>query len=355
MKIALIPDLHIGCRNDSSFFHDYMKVGLNWMFSILDKENIQTVIQLGDLVDRRKYINFLTAKFLRENFLKPLKTRNIRTHIICGNHDVFYKSTNKVNALDELIGEGYEGITTYSEPKEIQIAETSFLMMPWINSENETLCGEFIQNTKADIMIGHLELFGFEMYKGIVSEQGQQSSLYEKFDLVFSGHYHHISQKGNIHYLGAFCEMTWADYNDPRGFWIFDTQTRKIEFHQNPHQIFHIYHYDDKGKIDYLNKFDFSLCKNKFVKIVVHNKENPFIFDKFMETVNKSEPIDVSVVENTTSFLDSDEKNIIDAAQDTQTILDTYIGGLSLPVDNNKMRQYMREVYKEALSLEHVD
>lgn len=355
MKIALIPDLHIGCRNDSPFFHDYMKRGLEWFFKIVDEQNIQQIIQLGDLVDRRKYINFLSAKFLRENFLQPISNRNIKTHIICGNHDVFYKSTNKVNALEELIGEGYKHVNVYTDPKEVNIMGTPFLMMPWINAENMNDCVKAINETKADIMIGHLELVGFEMHKGIVSDQGQDAALFDKFDMVLTGHYHHISSKKNINYLGAFCEMTWADWNDPRGFWILDLSTRKLEFFENPYKIFHVIHYDDKGKIDYLKKFNLEECKDKFVKIIIHTKDNPFIFDKLIEGVNKSEPIDVSIVENTESFLNNDEKILIDAAQDTMSILDTYIGGLTLSVDNNKMKHYMREVYKEALSLEHVD
>jgi len=104
MKIALITDTHWGIRNDSSIMNNHMKRFLDEVFwPILDREGIDTVIHLGDLVDRRKYINYLTAKRLRDDFLDPMMTKGLDLHIIAGNHDTFYKNTNDVNALDELL------------------------------------------------------------------------------------------------------------------------------------------------------------------------------------------------------------------------------------------------------------
>ena len=95
MKIALITDTHWGVRGDSVFFHDLSKDFLdNIFFPYLKNENIKTVIHLGDLVDRRKYINFNTSNRVRKDFLAPLEYMGIDTHIMVGNHDCFYKNTN---------------------------------------------------------------------------------------------------------------------------------------------------------------------------------------------------------------------------------------------------------------------
>ncbi len=61
MKIALLNDTHFGARNDSSAFLDYfMRFYNEIFFPYLKENNITTLIHLGDVVDRRKFINFKT-------------------------------------------------------------------------------------------------------------------------------------------------------------------------------------------------------------------------------------------------------------------------------------------------------
>ena len=62
----------------------------------------------------------------------------------------------------------------------------------------------------------------------------------------FSGHFHHKSDNGNVYYLPNPYQITWSDYKDPRGFHIFDTETRELEFILNPYEIFHKIYYDDE-------------------------------------------------------------------------------------------------------------
>ena len=47
-------------------------------------------------------------------------------------------------------------------------------------------------------------------------------------------------------------------------------------------------------------------------------------------------------------------EDVVDEAQDTSMILSTYIKGLTLPVNNDKMITFMNDIYKEALSTEHL-
>ena len=66
MKIALLNDTHFGARNDSPAFLDYFMRFYNEIFFPYCKENnITTLIHLGDVVDRRKFINFKTAHTFR--------------------------------------------------------------------------------------------------------------------------------------------------------------------------------------------------------------------------------------------------------------------------------------------------
>ena len=65
-------------------------------FPYLQKNDIKCLIHLGDVVDRRKFINFKTANTFRNDFMHRLYEEGIDTHIILGNHDTYYKNTNKV-------------------------------------------------------------------------------------------------------------------------------------------------------------------------------------------------------------------------------------------------------------------
>ena len=65
MKIALLNDTHFGARNDSNIFDEYFyKFYDNVFFPYLKENNIKTLIHLGDIVDRRKYINYRIVKLL---------------------------------------------------------------------------------------------------------------------------------------------------------------------------------------------------------------------------------------------------------------------------------------------------
>ncbi len=103
MKIALLNDTHFGARNDSPIFDDYFHKFYNDIFfPYLKEHNIKTLIHLGDIVDRRKFINFRIAHNFRHKFLQRLWDEKIDTHILIGNHDIYFRNTNKVNAIKEL-------------------------------------------------------------------------------------------------------------------------------------------------------------------------------------------------------------------------------------------------------------
>lgn len=357
-KVLIIGDTHWGVRNDSPVFLDYFKRSVDEFLIPHIKENeIKHIIHLGDLVDRRKYINVLTHSKLRTDFLEPLNEL-CNVHIIAGNHDEYFKDTYKVNALEEFVGGRYDNIKVYSTPQEIEIDGCTFFLLPWITKFNEKESYEAIENTKATICCAHLELDGFEMQKGMLSDHGWNHQIFRRFDSVFTGHYHHRSSRDNIHYIGAFCEHIWSDYNDPRGFVVFDTESRDTVFHRNPFRIFHMVAYDDIKNTDILEKInatDYSKYKDCYVKIVCVNKTNPYAFDVLLDKLYKEQAADISIVEDVSNFIDNNSEDIVDEAQDTITILDNYIQGLTLPVESDRMKHYMREIYAEALSLENIE
>jgi DNA repair exonuclease SbcCD nuclease subunit len=355
--IAMPTDTHAGVRNDNPAFQLYQKKCWQWFFDYIDANNVKHVIHLGDIYDRRRYINFMSAKRLREDFFEPLEERGIETHIIQGNHDSYYKDTHEVNALDEVVSGRYRCIRTHSTPSVISIDGLDIQLMPWITDSNRAEAIEAIEHPKASILMGHLELNGFTMHKGQISDHGLDRKLFENFDAVYSGHYHHRSTIGNITYIGAFGEYTWHDYSDPRGFSVLDTESKVLDFIQNPYKMFRIAKYDDVANPDIVEKIqrtDFSKYKDTYVKLVVVNKSNPYAFDLLFDSIYKVGPLDIQVIEDPTVLLENEDADEIDEAEDTVTILRKYIDGLTLPINNNRMKSFMIDIYNEALQVETV-
>jgi DNA repair exonuclease SbcCD nuclease subunit len=351
MKIAIITDTHWGVRNDHQAFLDNNKKFLDDVFfPFIDAHSIVDVVHLGDLVDRRKYLNINTAKRLRDDFIEPLHARGIRAHLTIGNHDTYYKNTNSVNSIREFYKDDF---TIYEQAETVEFDGVPILLMPWICDDNRDHALESIRTTNAQICMGHLELSGFEMYRGSPLSHGDDPILFSRFDLVCSGHYHRRSTSGNINYLGSHAEFTWSDYDDPKGFHVLDTETRDLTFIENPYHMFRKMWYNDKDKsTEEILERDFSKYAGAYVKLIVTNKENPFSFDLFTSKLYEAGPIEVTIVEDHRNMDAISEADLINETEDTLTILSKYIKTIESNVDNERLDILMRSLYLEALHMD---
>lgn len=348
MKLVLITDQHFGARSNSPIFTKFFeKFYYECFFPYLDKHNIDTVIDLGDTFDKRKNIDFLTLYDSRRMFFDELRSRNIQHHIIVGNHCTYHKNTNDINSIDLLLKE-YTNIKVYSEAEDVSFGGIDVLMLPWICSGNYEQSLNKLNETKSEIVFAHLELAGFPMYKGSINEHGMDCGLFRKFDIVASGHFHHRSNNGNIYYLGSPYELTWQDWDDPRGFHVFDTETRELEFINNPFTLFEKFNYDDVN--DNPLEYDLEYFSGKFVKINVINKTDPVAFEKFIDRLGKCNPADVKIIEDFSEFLDSDESSI--ELEDTLTILSDYVDCIDTEIDRGIIKATLKDLYLEALHIE---
>lgn len=353
MKLALINDTHAGARGDNPLFNEYFfKFWEGTFFPYLKDNNIKQIIHLGDVVDRRKFINFVTLNSWRKRFFDVVRDNGIQMDVIVGNHDVTYKNTNEINAMEELFNH-YPNIDVLIEPNTLNYDGCKIAMVPWINSGNYEQALEFLKTTEAQVCFGHFEIAGFEMDRGNICHTGMDRKLFDRFDIVLSGHFHHKSTHGNITYLGNQYEITWADYGDQRGFHVFDTDTRELTFVPNPHKMFHRISYDDgQQDFQFWKEYDYASLKDTYVKIVAVNKQNPYLFDNVIDNLYKAGVADIAVVEDFTEVaLDNDEE-IVNQAEDTMTILNKYIDGLTLNVEPDKLKGIMKELYIESLNTE---
>ena len=349
MKVAIITDQHFGARNDSIAFLDFFqKFYDNTFFPTLDASGINTVLVLGDTFDRRKYVNFYALDRAKKMFFDKLEERGITVYMLAGNHDTYFKNTNEVNSPDLLLAE-YNNIEVIDEPKTINVNGFEVCMLPWICPENYTQSLDEIKNTTSTLCMGHLEIAGFAMYRGMESHEGFSAETFNKFDLVFSGHYHHRSNDRNIHYLGNPYELTWQDYNDPRGFHLFDFTTRQLDFFENPYRMFERLEYTDKETepID-LDQLD---LKDKYIKLVVLEKTDFYKFDKFIQKLYNKGCHEIKIVEDFSEFQEGEINEEINL-EDTVSVLSNYIESIETDVDKEKVKSYMRGLYTEAINIE---
>lgn len=347
MKIGVITDTHYCFKKSNKNYHDYFERFYNDIFfPTLEDRRIEKVVHMGDAFDNRKGVDYWGLEWAQRVVYDRLRELGITVYQICGNHDCSFKTTNKINSIDTLLKE-YENIIPIVSPKEITIGELKSLMIPWICKENENETFDLLQNSTAKVVFGHLELNGFTLFPGQPQTHGMETEKFEKFDRVFTGHYHTRSNDGKIFYLGNPYQMYWSDVNDTRGFNIFDTETYDIEFIENPYNMFEKIYYSNSSVDD----FDFSIVDGKNIKVIVNEKSNQSDYDLFISEILKRNIIDLKIVEN----LDVNDNlvNLVDfECEDTLGILNKYIEEADFKLDKNIMKKIISDTYKEALEME---
>ena len=348
MKIAILNDTHAGVRGDMQAMSEYQGRFYNEVFfPYLDKHDIKHIIHLGDYFDRRKYVNFSSLKANKQHFIEPMLERGITMDLILGNHDVYYKSTNTVNSPELLLFE--DSVNIIQEPMVKEYDGFNIALVPWINNENYADSVDFLLSANASVCMGHFEIEGALMMPGAVCSHGLDISYLKRFDKVYSGHFHSKSEVKNCRYLGSQMQFTWSDYGDEKYFHIFDTETTEISPIHNPLTMFEKVFYDDtKETFESISNQDFSKYTDKFVKVIVVNKDNPYWFDAMVDKLHKANPLHMSVVDDHKHMdLLSDEE--MEGVEDTLTILHKYVDNLDVQGDKNQLSNLVTSLYNEAL------
>ena len=351
MKIAILNDTHTGIRNSSEIFLDNAAIFYkDIFFPECEKRGIEQIVHLGDFYDHRKFVNFKALNHNRKHFLNELRNRGMKMDIIPGNHDTYYKNTNDLNSLKECLGHYMNEIHIVMEPRVMEYGSLKLALLPWICSENYDQSMKFIEECKADWLGAHLELGGFEMMRGIKNIHGMDHKIFEKFELVLTGHYHVSSRLDNIWYLGSQMEFFWSDAHDKKHFHIVDTETREIEQIHNPNTLFEKIVYNDE-KIEY-NDYQVDHLDNKFVKVIVVNKNDSLAFDRFIDRIQNQNIYELKIAENFQEFLGANVDDTGIELEDTSQLVDDYIDGVDTDLDKDRIKVNMRELMTEAQALE---
>jgi hypothetical protein len=271
----------------------------------------------------------------KEYFFDPLEKNEIKMSILVGNHDVYYKETNRINS-PSLVLKSYQNITIYDSPAE----EDNVAFLPWINKTNAEESLAFIKSTKCNILLGHLELKGFNLNRKQIAEHGMGTKYFQKFDKVLTGHFHTRSKKGNIEYIGSPTQHTWIDDGDIKGFYIFDTSTLEMEFIENPYNMYYSLTYTDDMDIEK----EIPKCENRIVKILYNNVEDHAKYNELQLLINKvSHDIKNTDTSSFSTEIDSESIDI----QDTSEIIKHYVIELE-DINHEKVYSLMVGYYNEA-------
>ena len=344
MKLILIGDTHYGVRNDRPEFLDSMARFLGDVFFPYlwkNTSDVAAVVHLGDLVDRRKYVNINTANRLRRDFVLPLEewchAADKEAYFIAGNHDVYYRNTNRLNALDELLPNAW---TVRDDALRISAGGVGVLLVPWICDENVHRVWSRVIESDARVALGHFELKGHEQYKNQFATHGDDPAMLSKFDLVCSGHYHHRSTQGNVTYIGAAGQYTWNDHGGERGFAVLETSNMTLEFIENPYAMFE--RIEHAGTWSHVT----GTCRNKFVKLVVRAEDDEL--EGHVAAIEADGPAELQVIH----AVDTSVAEGIDAAAIVDDTLEAFhavideIDGIDARRD--RLKALVSEVHAEA-------
>lgn len=354
MKVAIIGDTHFGVRGGDRHFLDFQKLWFDEiLFPYLKENEIPLVIQTGDFFDNRQYIKLNIIHEMLEWFVPQVEEHDLKWCSIVGNHDCFYRDSNEIHAQELLQSMSTRFLVADESVCDILSSEGGIALVPWINKNNQEKILRELDNSKSKYAVGHFELNGFPMYKGVLSTHGMETGFLDKFKLAISGHYHTVSEHKNIKYVGTPYHLTWSDVIDGnnRGFWVLDTETGEMEFIRNPDwaTLFSVIEYDPEESY---SEAYFQPYNGNIAKIVINEVKDEKHRKKFLTLVSQAGFLDYKTIDNTSIQVKSVEVKI-DEKSNVKGLLENigeWIDAQEVDVSKQNVKELANTVYLDVLN-----
>lgn len=342
-KVIILNDSHFGHKNDNSIMLEYfISFYENQLFPYIDKNNITTIVHCGDLFDRRKYVNFKTLREVNKRVFKPLQERGIRCIILPGNHDTYFKNSNEVNSLQDLLA-AFDNWEVYTKPTDIDLFGVKTTILPWIHTEGEVEAFGHVEYSNAEILFGHLELAGFQSMRGIFMEEGYRTEWLKKYKHVYTGHYHLKSDNENVHYLGTQYQFSYSDVWDKKGFHVLDLNNLELTFIENKHRKFFTIDYTDEAVPEIKTEY-----YEAFIKIFVKRKEDKAKFEKFIDKMYEAGVSELVVTDCTQTAEESTA--VVNITKDLVELLHDEVKLAPERFDKSRLRGIIDNIYHRTIS-----
>lgn len=353
--IAIISDIHFGQSNfNIELFNSQMEFFEQQFFPYLKENNIKHVIHCGDFFHNRNVINWLLYNEIKTRFFKWFDDNDIILHMILGNHDLFYRSTLKINSLSETVKE-FKNIIVYDKNRTITIFPYTIGMVPWIIDKKSSQLPN-----NCDILFVHMDIHGFPMTKGILSKNGYELKHFAKYKYVFSGHYHCNYIKDNVIMVGSPYQTSWNDFNETKGFYVLN-DNYDLNYIKNTINPKFVKLYYDDNKIEVLGLEDSPKFVSEEEAIAIAKKNYVRLFVKFIKDQNKLENFHNSLLSvsknsykidiiNLSDYVEDVDEEIVELDMDTFDIIISSIENMTFEesIDKELLIKISKSLFKEA-------
>ncbi len=234
-KIFMIGDSHAYLYpiNYQKWMNTFKQYFYDFYIPLLKKESKpgDICIHLGDLFDNRNYIPIdvivEVQKIIEEiSAILPL-------HLLIGNHDIFNKSSNDINAI--RMYKHIPGVTIYEKTEVVEFNGLKLMLMPWVEHKNEQIA-LLRQHKDCDYVFCHSDLNGAKLHMKSVAHKNRDKIEIDEFvafKRVYSAHIHIVQVAKNFTFVGSIYQMDRGDLGNQKGVFILDTDLNEDVFVPN--------------------------------------------------------------------------------------------------------------------------
>ena len=221
MRELIIGDLHFGIKNNSTYWlESQINFFENQIFKIIDSENLDRIIFLGDITDVRYGINQQVGIELKNIIRKLAKKFKKDIYFVCGNHDYYSPLEEFIyyNSYELLFGSEFLELypNLHFVTQDPLFTEDGSLFLPFYWTENPDHFDELLYTYK----LGY-EVKAIYCHADLTCWPGARITALKGCP-IFSGHIHYIVEDGigNLHNVGAALPLTFNDVNQERFVYI---------------------------------------------------------------------------------------------------------------------------------------
>lgn len=332
-KYLLVGDSHWGISGcNQSMIEQNIKVW-NYIFDIAKDYQVDAIIDCGDFLDKRKEIDANLFRIILDNVISKLDRP---LYMLVGNHNLYYRDNSSVNNISIFKDCPYVFIVDkFTKLNNIDL-------VPWVNKDNVDDITMEIKHTMNDYCVGHFELNGFNFDKVRVAQVNEEriskSLLSQKYNKVFSGHYHIRSEKDNIMYVGTPHQLTWIDEGVEKYIYILDTDSGDLIELVMPFEMFKQVEIKEDNWKDYCN----DNLKDKKVRVVYEDTFDSKLFNDIQTQFIQINP-DIQFIRKATQKHKEVEIKLDESKNLLDSILD-YVNNIK-PENQDKIESLIKKVY----------